>query len=539
MRFLPLTRQVELDNSSPEKIIYAFPGTYFYRVGNDMFYLIKNGERIRLEVRKRSFALAYQNETWFPTIGNDAIVFSKPTELWIKKGNGYDPTGWEFVSYNAYSYVPVTPTPTLSITPSNTPTPTVTPSVTKTPTLTPTVTPTLTVTPTTSETPTQTPTATPTPTTTITSTPTATPTPTVSVTPTITVTPTLTTTPTSTPSPTYPVPTASLVAWYDASNTGSVSLDGSNKVISWADLSGNSNTLNASSAGLRPTYVTASLNGLNTVSFLGGQCLKLASLTLDRFTIFMITKASANGIVFEHSSDGWNNPGCYVYSTTFYSYAINRGGSQYSLDVSGDWLLGNTWRSLCALNSSSERSVSTDGILRASGTATNSSSTTAAFFLGGRNDGGLYITGQYAEILIYNAGLNQSDIDTVYAYLNNKWGVGPDAQVTDNMESYSTGSISVLSSGSSLYGGSWIGSGTAGLSSNYTNSYAADNFENYDTGSISTFSSGSYYWSNSGSSQLYLYSRVSDDMEEYLTGSISIFNSGSSYNGTWYSGSII
>lgn len=232
MRFLPLTRQVELDYANPEKVISASPGTYFYRSGNDLFYLIRDGERTRLEVSKRSFTLAYQNQTWFPTITNDAIIFSQPTELWVKKPNSYGSTGWEFVSYKAYSYIPQSPTPTPSITPTISVTPTITPSITPTTTVTPTLTntptstltPTATVTPTVTDTPTPTPTATVTPTVTdtptptptatvtptITDTPTNTPTPTVTPTPTSTVTPTITDTPTSTPTSTLtPTPSTS------------------------------------------------------------------------------------------------------------------------------------------------------------------------------------------------------------------------------------------------------------------------------------------------------------------------------------------
>ena len=60
MRFLPLTRQVQLEESSPEKLIYASPNTLFYRVGDDVFYLIKDNAFERIEVSKKSFALKYK-----------------------------------------------------------------------------------------------------------------------------------------------------------------------------------------------------------------------------------------------------------------------------------------------------------------------------------------------------------------------------------------------------------------------------------------------------------------------------------------------
>ena len=99
MRFLPLTRQVELDYANPEKVISAFPGSYFYRVGNDLFYIVRDGVHNRIAVNKRSFTLAYQNQSWFPTIQNDGIVFSQPYELWIKEGEGNNAIGWKFLSY--------------------------------------------------------------------------------------------------------------------------------------------------------------------------------------------------------------------------------------------------------------------------------------------------------------------------------------------------------------------------------------------------------------------------------------------------------
>ena len=98
MKFLPLTRQVQLENSNPERLVAASTGTYFYRVGNDLFYLIVNGERKRIELSNQSFALKYQNQTWFPAIQASDIVFQYDHELWQKTGDRYNSTGWVFIS---------------------------------------------------------------------------------------------------------------------------------------------------------------------------------------------------------------------------------------------------------------------------------------------------------------------------------------------------------------------------------------------------------------------------------------------------------
>jgi hypothetical protein len=102
--------------ANPEKVISAFLA-YFYREGNDRFYLIKDGVHQRIDVRKRSFTLAYQNEVWFPTIKNDEIVFSQPYELWIKQGTGNNGTGWKFLAYKSLKteeLIGRSPTPTPS-----------------------------------------------------------------------------------------------------------------------------------------------------------------------------------------------------------------------------------------------------------------------------------------------------------------------------------------------------------------------------------------------------------------------------------------
>lgn len=193
MVFSPLTLQVTLDFSSPEKLVSAAPGTYFYRVGNNSFYLVTDGEKTEVIVRKRDFAIPYKNEIWFYTIRSEDILFSKQYEVWIKKGTEYGNTGWEFVAYQKLLYGGTDPTPT--VTPSITPTPTLTPSITPSTSVTPSITPTTSETPTPTPTPTQTPSVTPT--LTPSSTPTYTPTSTPTITPTLTPSPTPVSLPTS------------------------------------------------------------------------------------------------------------------------------------------------------------------------------------------------------------------------------------------------------------------------------------------------------------------------------------------------------
>ena len=167
-----------------------------------------------------------------------------------------------------------TPVPTSTETPTPTPTDTPIPTATNTPTPTPTDTPI----PTSTETPTPTATVEPTPTDTPTPTSTETPTPTPTDTPvptaTIEPTPTSTPIPTSTPVPSpTPTPTVNLWiptpdAWFDASDTSSYTLSGSN-LTSVTDKVGNFN-MNVDGT---PTRVSNGLNNKNVWDFNGSESL--------------------------------------------------------------------------------------------------------------------------------------------------------------------------------------------------------------------------------------------------------------------------
>jgi hypothetical protein len=135
MRFLPLTRQIELELSNPEGIIKARPGTIFYRAGNTLFFLIRGGVQTRITPLKRSFGLKYQNEIWYPSILDTSIIFAEQYEVWKKTGTGDNAIGWEFISFKPYNSSVLPPTPTPSYVPEPTPTPTPTIPPTPTPTI--------------------------------------------------------------------------------------------------------------------------------------------------------------------------------------------------------------------------------------------------------------------------------------------------------------------------------------------------------------------------------------------------------------------
>ena len=124
----------ELDMSSPEGVISASPGTFFYREGNDQFYLITGAGSTAIYISKRGFI----TNPWTVGVPEAYITFSTAFELW-KKTSGTGKTGWTHISNQSPNTVvkyadadaqplptPPTPTPTVTPTPTPTPTPTAT-----------------------------------------------------------------------------------------------------------------------------------------------------------------------------------------------------------------------------------------------------------------------------------------------------------------------------------------------------------------------------------------------------------------------------
>ena len=99
MKFLPLTRQVELEESNPENLVIASTGDLFYRKGNDLFYVVNSsGQRRRVYMPRKSFALKYRNQAWYFKTEENAIIFENEYEIWKKTGSGYNSKGWQYLS---------------------------------------------------------------------------------------------------------------------------------------------------------------------------------------------------------------------------------------------------------------------------------------------------------------------------------------------------------------------------------------------------------------------------------------------------------
>jgi alpha-tubulin suppressor-like RCC1 family protein len=86
-----------LNQSNPENIVTAPKGSIFSREAEE-FFLFKNGSSEQLSVSKKTFAIQYKNEIWYPTLKEDTITFATAGETWVKTGSGNTKTGWKQLS---------------------------------------------------------------------------------------------------------------------------------------------------------------------------------------------------------------------------------------------------------------------------------------------------------------------------------------------------------------------------------------------------------------------------------------------------------
>jgi len=90
---------------------------------------------------------------------------------------------------------------------------------------------------------------------------------------------------------------AGLSAWYDASNSASITAVSNAAVTTWNDLSGHGETLAQAAAGNQPTHIANCVNGLGCVSFNGSSDNLLsndtnyARLLLPASTVFVVQNA--------------------------------------------------------------------------------------------------------------------------------------------------------------------------------------------------------------------------------------------------------
>jgi hypothetical protein len=245
--------------------------------------------------------------------------------------------------------------------------------------------------------------------------------------------------------PFSPSSIAGLKAWYDASDTATISLSGS-AVTQWNDKSGNAFNLTQGTAARRPTSGVNTLNSKNVITFDGNDVLQAATASNWTFlnnsggaTVFMAAYYDTSAVqtmIFDTSGSTTGAVGVTTFrgsSDKFGAFvAYGTGGQYVSLDSNLQTLTDATasyWSmKLDNSNATAANRIKVrlnGGAEQGANTYTNSPSASApaqALLLGSYDTAGSQgFQGRIAEIIMYSGILSAGDISSVNSYLASKW----------------------------------------------------------------------------------------------------------------------
>ena len=229
-----------------------------------------------------------------------------------------------------------------------------------------------------------------------------------------------------------------LTIWLDASDTSTITKDGSNRVSQWDDKSTNGYNVTQTITSGKPATNASTMNGLNVITF-DGVVNSLENLSADnlaqRDELSYFIVMERDSYVFNSSSftmwqDGqahdYNNVesimGAYEYYTDFGYVRLEQGNPILLTEHPGDevpFIYSTIFDGM-----SNNSYINGDGSLFANPTV---NSTTSGNFdlnnirLGKRFTNAAYWKGNIAEIIVYSKALSTYEREAVESYLKSKW----------------------------------------------------------------------------------------------------------------------
>lgn len=230
-----------------------------------------------------------------------------------------------------------------------------------------------------------------------------------------------------------PTDFATPVMWLKAD---ALALSDGDPVATWTDSSGSANHVTQATAGKRPSFQTNEINSLPVVRFDGGDCLADASVSISTFSIFAVFRATASGLLYEHSADVNSAPGGGYLNLSKQDtinakrtqlsarnvIAWNQGGSQIDWGAQDLWTLA--LHSFGGSHALHRLWVNGAYPTQNAGSSTQDPGTGAAtteLNLGCRDESSVFITGDIAEFIVYSPRLSSARERAVILYLQGKY----------------------------------------------------------------------------------------------------------------------
>jgi hypothetical protein len=230
-----------------------------------------------------------------------------------------------------------------------------------------------------------------------------------------------------------PTDLSGLILWLDASDSGTITKDGSNNVSQWNDKSGSSNNA-TSSGGARPVYSATGLNSKPALTQSGGatgpQYMLLTSgINMASISAFSVEAAADVSTFAQYVMLGGNTDdyGLSILFPTGFSLFSDGIASYRQWDFisvpSANTGFIHAATSTAAQSTEHDfiNGVQLTSVHDSGGSTWNGSSVFNR--IGARSAGSGAWNGAYSEIIIYNRTLSGTELTQVHSYLMSKWGI--------------------------------------------------------------------------------------------------------------------
>ena len=271
-----------------------------------------------------------------------------------------------------------------------------------------------------------------------------------------------------------PTDISGLIAWYDAQDASTITMDGSNLVSQWSDKSSNANHVTQSTSANKPKYVYSAINSLPALQgYHDGtnpSCLSItdnSSLVFSNYTIFTVfqrvtDRGTLEDIVAKYATvSGSNREFIHqISSGDKITLTQSRDGTA-TFNVSAQvasptTVVGNPILSFARFdNTANSLSVGMWYLgtkYTNSNTQTDIANTVSPLSLFCRLDSTIIdgIAGYIGEVIIFDSALSTADQLAIWQYLDQKWNLGFNPAYSALEEDDSTSSSSLVKITSSV-----------------------------------------------------------------------------------------
>jgi hypothetical protein len=212
-----------------------------------------------------------------------------------------------------------------------------------------------------------------------------------------------------------PTDIAGLERWYKAD---ALALATNDPVSSWTDSSGNAVHATQATSSKQPSFQAAVLNGMGVVRFDGTDDEMNAAVSADasRTLFYLVKQAATLGAVY---IGGLASTAAIRTFSNQFEYISAEGGATPALGGTP-----TNWNVIAVKYTSTASAA----VYIGTGTATNldpndSFSTSTTLTIGERSTNSGFWNGDFAEILVYDSALSDTDRESVRDYLIDKWAI--------------------------------------------------------------------------------------------------------------------